>query len=294
MASARFWGVCNAFLVVKKYASRSENQRLSCVPGLSIAGREGGCQLVEYFRISLLFFHPDSFLLPAIIFPLPFLLPFLLLPLPLIRPPVLRAFPRSQSSSPPRTGSFPFLPPRPAPLDSASPLLPTMAFDSNRNTPWPAQTAVPQVPESSTSRRRRTSSANRRRRLPVQPRQSSSVPDQTAIGSYFVYLLPPPPPSPTFPPPIRNPLALGRRPRYNSLLIDVLTSCLFRSSSKARLPSFLRKRCPLVLPHFRHRGSPERMGNLRLYVLDAPLLLPVFTSNPQGTAVSLNTLRKTP
>ncbi|KAF9651624.1 hypothetical protein BDM02DRAFT_3184373 [Thelephora ganbajun] len=57
-----------------------------------------------------------------------------------------------------------------------------MAFDSVRNKPWPAQTALPQVPESSTSRRRRTSSADRRKRLSPQRRQATSVPDQTAIA----------------------------------------------------------------------------------------------------------------
>lgn len=61
---------------------------------------------------------------------------------------------------------------------------PTMTFDPAQHQPCPAQTAVPQVPESSTSRRKRIPSTDRRKRLTVQRRQASSVPDQAAIGPY--------------------------------------------------------------------------------------------------------------
>ena len=68
-----------------------------------------------------------------------------------------------------------------------------MTFDSARNHPWPAQTAVPQVPESSTSKWKQSPLADRRKRLTSQRRQTSSVPDQDAIGSYLLSLPSSPP-----------------------------------------------------------------------------------------------------
>ena len=131
--------------------------------------------------------------------PLPFLLlriPPLPPPLPLIRTPLFQLFRRLPSSSFP-SPSILFLSSHPPPPHLSQPssfLTPNMTFDSARRNPWPAQTALPQVPESSTSRWKQAPSGDRRKRLTVQRRQTSSVPDQDAIGSY-IRSSPPPSPS---------------------------------------------------------------------------------------------------
>ena len=61
--------------------------------------------------------------------------------------------------------------------------MPAPAPHSFWDKPWPAQTPVPQLPESSTHRRKPALPPGRRKRSSTQRRQATTVPDQDAIGS---------------------------------------------------------------------------------------------------------------
>lgn len=164
---------------------------------------------------------------------------------------------------------------------------------SHWDKPWPAQTPVPQRPESSTPRRRRTPLVDRRKLLSSQRRQGqgTSVPDQDAIGSY------PPSFSPFLPlilttaspsPGSRISLSFASDPCTH------LASPLPQSKQKVTVKYIPETTFSRVTqrptPQFTRTNGPPSSVRV-LSHLSSPLLVLI---NSQGIAAFLSTLRQTP